>query len=172
MAPAKLRSADPGDAPALAALGARTFTETFGHLYANADLQDFLDAARSTEVYARLLADPDVFVAVASDDRDELVGYVLAGGCKLPVPDLEPHAGEVRELYLLEGHQGRGLGTRMLTAALDWLAERDRSPLYVGVWSENYGAQRLYGRHGFEKVGEYEFPVGRQMDREFILKRD
>jgi RimJ/RimL family protein N-acetyltransferase len=41
----------------------------------------------------------------------------------------------------------------------------------VGVWSENVGAQRLYARYGFEKIGEYDFPVGAQLDREFILKQ-
>ena len=27
------------------------------------------------------------------------MGYALAGACKLPVEDLEPGAGEIRELY-------------------------------------------------------------------------
>jgi diamine N-acetyltransferase len=39
------------------------------------------------------------------------------------------------------------------------------------VWSENLGAQRFYGRYGFDKVGEYGFVVGKTIDREFILKR-
>jgi len=168
---ATLRPAGPDDAPELAALATRTFVETFGHLYSTEDLGAFLRAARSTDVYARLLGDPAVFVTVATDDDGLLVGYVLAGACKLPVPDMSPDAGEVRELYLLESHQGRGLGTELLDVALAWLAERGHAPLYVGVWSGNHGAQRLYGRYGFEKVGEYEFPVGRQMDREFILER-
>jgi RimJ/RimL family protein N-acetyltransferase len=55
--------------------------------------------------------------------------------------------------------------------ALAWLAAEGLAPLYVGVWSGNVGAQRLYGRFGFAKVGEYEYPVGRQRDREFILRR-
>lgn len=166
-----LRPATADDALALADLGARTFTETFGHLYSSEDLASFLVAARTPDVYARLIGDDDAFVSVAADTAGELVGYVVAGGCKLPVPDLAPTAGEVRELYLLASRQGRGLGTRLLEAALGWLAERGRSPLYVGVWSENHGAQRLYGRYGFRKIGEYEFPVGKQMDREFILER-
>jgi hypothetical protein len=56
-------------------------------------------------------------------------------------------------------------------AALDWLDRLGR-PLWIGVWSENHGAQRLYGRHGFVKVGEYEFPVGKTRDQEFILRRE
>lgn len=51
------------------------------------------------------------------------------------------------------------------------LAQAGREPLYIGVWSENFGAERLYARHGFQRVGEYLFPVGEHRDLEFILKR-
>ena len=39
------------------------------------------------------------------------------------------------------------------------------------MWSENYGAQRFYGRHGFAFAGEYAFIVGEQRDREFMYRR-
>jgi ribosomal protein S18 acetylase RimI-like enzyme len=155
----------------VAALGAETFVETFGHLYPTEDLEAFLAASKTPVAYAKMLADPDVFVLLAEDQSGEPVGYVLAGDCKLPVPDLGPRSGEVRELYLLSGQQGRGLGTHLLEAALEWLDSRGRAPVYVGVWSENHGAQRLYARYGFEKVGEYDFPVGATLDREFILEQ-
>ncbi|MDH4023178.1 MAG: GNAT family N-acetyltransferase, partial [Gammaproteobacteria bacterium] len=90
---------------------------------------------------------------------------------KLPVPDLENNAGEIRHLYLRATVQRGGLGTRLLVTMLDWLAAQGYSPLYVGVWSGNLGAQRLYGRFGFEKIGEYDFPVGNHLDREFILRQ-
>lgn len=166
-----VRPATHEDAAALAELGAETFRETFGHLYPREDLEAFLASARSEAIYADLVERPDTLVALALSGGDEPVGYVVAGGCKLPVVDLEPLAGEVRELYVLANHQGRRLGTTLLEAALSWLSERGRSPLYVGVWSENHGAQRLYRRYGFTKVGEYDFPVGRQLDREFILEQ-
>ena len=167
----EIRAATPDDASALARLGATTFDETFGHLYRPEDLQAFLEAGRTDEVYARLIEDPDILVMIAEAPGGEPVGYVVAGGCKLPLEVPDPGAGEVRELYVLARHQGHRLGTRLLEAALSWLGERGRSPLYVGVWSENHGAQRLYGRYGFTKVGEYDFPVGTHLDREFILKQ-
>ena len=40
-----------------------------------------------------------------------------------------------------------------------------------GVWSGNLKAQKLYQAHGFEKAGEYEYPVGAWRDHEFILRR-
>ena len=38
-------------------------------------------------------------------------------------------------------------------------------------WSGNRKAQKLYEAYGFEKAGEYQYPVGRWLDDEFILRR-
>jgi len=84
---------------------------------------------------------------------------------------IEPTAGEVKQLYVLAQHHNLRLGTRLMDIGLEWLETQGYAPIYVGVWSENYGAQRFYARYGFHKVGEYGFPVGKTVDREFILKR-
>ena len=44
--------------------------------------------------------------------------------------------------------------------------------IQLSVWSGNLGAQRFYARHGFSKVGEHTFPVGRVVDLEFTLRRE
>ncbi len=167
-----IRRATLADAPALAELGAATFVEAFAHLYAKDDLADFLAASHSIDYYRRTLRDPDVAVWLAGLRDEPPMGYAIAGDCKLPVTDLEPRAGEIRRVYVRAAFQKYGLGTRLLVAALDWLAAERRAPHYVGVWSGNFAAQRLYERFGFVKVGEYEFPVGRQLDHEFILKKN
>ena len=56
--------------------------------------------------------------------------------------------------------------------AMAWLLRDGPRRLWVGVWSENHGAQRFYQRYGFAKAGEYLFPVGSQRDLEFVLRRD
>lgn len=169
--PVAIRRATLADAAVLAGLGTATFVETFGRLYTPADLSAFLTRSRTIEAYREFLEDPRAAAWLALLDDGQAVGYVTAGPCKLPVPGLEADAGEVQQLYVLARHQQRRLGTRLFTTALDWLNERGHAPLYVGVWSENHGAQRLYERFGFEKIGEYDFPVGEHLDREFILKR-
>jgi diamine N-acetyltransferase len=166
-----IRRATLDDASALAALGAAAFTETFGHLYPPEDLQSFLATSHSVEMWQRTLADPQRagWVALLSDTTP--IGYVVVGACKLPVVNLEPDAGEIQQLYVLARHHNLRLGTRLMDLGLAWLETPHRRPLYIGVWSENLGAQRFYGRYGFNKVGEYGFPVGTTVDREFILKR-
>jgi RimJ/RimL family protein N-acetyltransferase len=95
----------------------------------------------------------------------------MAVPCHLDHPDVTAGCGELWRYYIRREHQGQGLGAPLLAAALDWLEAPGRR-VWLGVWSENHGAQRLYARHGFAKVGEYEFVVGGTRDREFIYRRE
>jgi ribosomal protein S18 acetylase RimI-like enzyme len=170
-AEATIRQATLDDANALAELGSATFTETFGHLYPTEDLKTFLSAAHSVENWRTALMDSQRAVFLAERPDGSRIGYLSVGACKLPVENCEPMAGEVQQLYVLENARNSRLGTRLIETGLEWLSSQGRTPIYVGVWSENFGAQRFYARYGFCQVGEYGFPVGRTIDREFILKR-
>ena len=165
-----IRRAGPGDAPALARIAERTFVETFGHLYPPADLQYFLASSYAVAEQQRLLAEP-AYAAWLLEDGGEPVGHALAGPCGLPHPAVAAGDGELKRLYVLGRAQSGGWGGRLFQVALDWLERDGPRTLWIGVWSENVGAQRFYARHGFARVGEYEFPVGRVRDREFILRR-
>lgn len=165
-----IRQAGPADAAALAEIGRRTFVETFGHLYPPADLDAFLAEAHSEARAETDLADPNSAVWLAVQGED-VVGYVLAGYCALPHDEVVPPCGEIKRLYLLQGRQGGGLGGRLFDAAVAWLTRSGPLDLWIGVWSQNHGAQRFYARRGFEQVGEYGFEVGSTIDREFILRR-
>jgi ribosomal protein S18 acetylase RimI-like enzyme len=165
-----VRRATAEDAAELAHLGELTFTETWAHLYPPADSMAYIASTFTEKVCLEKLADSRMAYWLVNAEGEPAVGFALAGYCKLPVPHLEPRAGELRQLYVRSAYQNQRLGTLLFAAAVAWL-EAHYSPLYVGVWSENYGAQRFYGRHGFVKVGEYGFRVGKTVDREFILRR-
>lgn len=167
----QIRRATSADAAAMAELGAATFVETFGHLYPPEDLQTFLAKSHTAESWTGTLADPKRAIFLARHANGRNIGFICVGACKLPVQDLEATAGEIQQLYVLGEFHNLRLGSRLMELGLEWLASQGRAPLYIGVWSENYGAQRFYGRYGFNKVGEYGFPVGKTVDREFILKR-
>ncbi|HEX7237820.1 MAG TPA: N-acetyltransferase [Gammaproteobacteria bacterium] len=165
-----VRRAGDKDASAIAHLADATFTETFGHLYSREDLASYVASTYTRKACFETLSDPRMAYWLVGAEGEPAVGFALAGYCKLPVEGLEPTAGELRQLYVRSAHQNRRLGARLFEAALEWL-DANYSPLYIGVWSKNDGAQRFYGRYGFVKVGEYGFPVGKTVDREFILRR-
>lgn len=165
-----IRRATPADAEALSRLGAETFSETFAHLYDPEDLRDFLVYAYNLDRISGDLADPAKAMWAVEKDG-QIVGYALAGPCDLPHEEVTPACGELKRIYMLKAYQGGGVGSRLLAETLGWLEKDGPRRLWIGVWSENYGAQKLYGRMGFDKVGEYEFSVGKTRDREFILRR-
>lgn len=170
MSNAAIRRAKPADAALLADLGVATFVETFGHLYTPQDLQAFLEESHGLAAYAKVLADPAYALWIAERDG-EAVGYAQAGPCGLPHPEASPADGELKRLYVRADAQGAGIGEALLRQALAWLERDGPRTLWISVWSENFGAQRFYARHGFTFAGEYEFIVGAQRDREFMYRR-
>ena len=171
-----VRRAEPGEAAALAELKKRTFRETFvdGPIavpYSAENIAMFEREVYSPEAIAAELADPARAQWVVQDNDGALVAYAHAGPCKLPHEDADARQGELYQLYVADGWQGLGIGRALMDAALAWLAEAMPGPVWVGVFSENYRAQAVYRKRGFEKVGEYEFRVGDHLDREFILKQ-
>ncbi|MEG3790491.1 GNAT family N-acetyltransferase [Lysobacter sp. CCNWLW3] len=166
----RIRRATPADAALLADLGARTFIETFGHLYPPEHLRRFLDDSYSVQAQARVLGDAEC--AVWLMERDGVaVGHALAGPCGLPHAEVAAGDGELKRLYVLREAQNGGWGGRLFQVVLDWLLRDGPRTLWIGVWSQNQGAQRFYARHGFVHVGDYEFVVGDTRDHEFILRR-
>ncbi|WP_337187856.1 GNAT family N-acetyltransferase [Phenylobacterium sp.] len=167
---AVIRRAGEADAAVLAELGARTFRETFAHLYPPDDLAAFLAEAYDLERTRLDLVDPARAAWIVERDR-QAIGYAQAGPCGLPHPAVTPACGELKRIYFLKGAQGGGLGGRLFTEAMGWLQSAGPRTVWIGVWSENFGARRFYERHGFRKVGEYGFHVGATVDLEFILRR-
>ncbi len=170
-----IREATIEDAEAIAALGRRTFVETFVEdfeiPYPEADLRAHLEKSYDVERHRARLADPREAWWVAEREPEGIVGFAVAGPCGLPHPDIGPSDLELARLYVAREAQGRGVGPALLERALRWMEARGARTQWVGAWSGNDRAQRLYRRHGFEKAGEYDYPVGRWLDREHILRR-
>ena len=163
-----IRKATPRDAEALRAISRETFVAAFAGLYSPTDLDAFLAYAYAeTE---RELADPAVRAWLMEADG-LVIGYAVAGPCDLENEAVTPACGELKRLYLLPAWHGGGRGSRLLATALGWLERDGARRIWIGVFSGNLAAQRLYARHGFEKVGEHTFTVGSQVDREFTLRR-
>ncbi|RZJ05838.1 MAG: GNAT family N-acetyltransferase [Brevundimonas sp.] len=171
-----IRPATLDDAQALAALGRQTFIDTFvasdgfGIPYPAADLATFLDGSFSPEATAAKLEEPGAAWWVAERDG-ELLAFANAGPNTLPHPDGRASHSELRRLYVSKAAQGLGLGTQLLAVSLDWMEANTDGAMWIGVWSGNLKAQKLYAAYGFHKAGEYQYLVGAWRDDEFILRR-
>jgi ribosomal protein S18 acetylase RimI-like enzyme len=167
-----LREATSRDAAVLSELGTRTFRETFVEdfrvPYSESDLAAFIPTAYGVDVIGKYLADPTFRHFIAEQDG-RAIGYALAGPNGLPHEEAVPGDGELKRLYVVRDAQGTGAGRALLDAALAWLGD---GRIWIGVWSGNVRAQRVYEKRGFVKVGGYGFRVGETIDHELILRRE
>ncbi|MEL6781147.1 MAG: N-acetyltransferase [Pseudomonadota bacterium] len=165
-----IRPASETDLNALEALSRRTFIEAFGALYSADNLNEFLRAYHTEELYGQALADRDRILLVV-ERCDTLIGYCLCTPLDLPAPAPPAGSMELKRIYLDSAAQGQGIGQALLDEALGHPAMRQAPAIFISVFSGNPGAQRFYARNGFEQVAEYEFVVGTNRDREFIFAR-
>ena len=161
------RMAGPGDAPRMAELGRRTFTETFGHLYTPENLAAFL-ATHSEESWAEQLGSSEYAVRIAEAEGAP-VAYAKLGPPSLP---FEPRGAsiELRQFYLLAPWQGRGISHALMDWAIAEAKRRGAEDLYLSVFVDNHRARRFYRRYGFEFVGHYAFMVGSHADEDLVLR--
>lgn len=165
-----VRDATPADLEPLVALSRKTFCDKFAHLYRQEDLDAFLEESHSRAFYELLLAREDLLIRVAENGTGGLGAYLLCGPLSLPATDPAPGSVELKRLYVDTPLQGRGLGSKLADEAFAWADARHAPEIYLSVFSDNHGAQRLYDRMGFEKVDEFWFPVGEHRDLEYLLR--
>lgn len=166
----EIHEATKADCAAVATLAAKTFADTFGHLYRPENLQAHLAEKYCPEFFEQTLDAGDTLLTL--HEGNALVGYAKIGRLALPVkPPIPKGAQEIHRVYVDKTYQGRGLGKALMLHILSLPRIVTAPAVYLGVWEENLRAQHLYTRYGFEPVGKYLYHVGDQSDREIIMVR-
>lgn len=157
------------DCETVAALAAKTFTDSFGHMYSAEDLASHLASKCSAAYFEQSLRAGSTILMAKLDGK--LVGYAKVGHVELPVKPLPAGAVEIHRVYVDKAFQGQGIGKAIMLYILA-LPKVDHAPIvYLGVWEDNVRAQGLYTLYGFEAVGRYLYYVGTHADREIIMAR-
>ncbi len=164
-----LRVATPADAALLVDLGRRSFAETFGPLYAPADLAAFL-ATHTISGWDAALNDPATRVMIA-EAGGVAAGYARVGPPTLPFAALG-HPVELRQFYVLAPWHGSGLAHRMIDQVFAAARALGGTSLWLSVFVDNHRARAFYDRYGFTFVQRYAFMVGTHADEDLILRCD
>jgi diamine N-acetyltransferase len=158
------------DALLLAKLGARIFRESSPHT-PHEDLESYLKENFTCE---KLLAYLSVKSAAALilEKSGRTIGYALLYPGQAPNRLVPPHSIQLNRLYILEEWTGRRLGDVLMARCLDHVRHSGFGSIWLTVWENNGRAIRFYERWGFQKVGVYDFVVGRDIQKDFVFLRD
>jgi RimJ/RimL family protein N-acetyltransferase len=143
----KIRAADPRDAEALTELADAVSSEPEGWLIStNGEWRSAADERRYLRALKRY---PHAAVLVAETEDGRLVGRLSLSR------DTHPASAHVADLGLMVAKdlRGRGIGTALLRAAVEWARANGIRKLELHVFPWNEGAIAMYEKFGFEREG-------------------
>lgn len=158
------------DVAVLAAMGRKTFYDTFTGTCTEADMQQFLhDYFNETQV-TKELSDADDFFFFAEVNgvpagymrfKEDYSGFPLMKQWKTM---------ELKRIYVLETYHGQGIAQKLMEFLIDWCTKEKYQAIYLGVWEHNIRAQKFYAKYGFENSGHtHSFPIGSTPQTDFWL---
>jgi ribosomal protein S18 acetylase RimI-like enzyme len=162
------RDATPADGNALDAMAQAIWIETFAHGVSAEDAATYLAQAYGPN--GKLLADLSSgaarFHLALVDGR--VVGYAKVNPPWLP--DAEPSALQLSQIYVSSDQHGAGVGKALLDWAIATARAEGATALLLTVWEENHRAAAFYRKHGFDHIGDYSFAVGTQIDTDHVMR--
>jgi ribosomal protein S18 acetylase RimI-like enzyme len=78
---------------------------------------------------------------------------------------------KIARLYLRQAWCGQGIGAALLKRCEVFAQEKRYEAIWLTVWEHNPGALKLYGKFGFKIVGEEDFVLGQDVQRDFIMEK-
>ncbi len=153
-----VRQATPADAPAIA----RVQVDTWRTAYRGIVADDFLAALSYEErarMWSRALSDAEggSHTYVGQDADGQVVAFISRGRGQSDDPE---HEAELYAIYVLEEHQGEGLGRLLVRRLVEGLERAGMRSMLLWVFAENHSARRFYERIGGQYVRTQEFELG------------
>ena len=171
-----VRRGGPADAAMLAALGARTFHETFAADNRPEDMAAYMAEAYGEVQQRTQLVAPDGAYLIGEVDGTP-AAYVYLRAAPLPAAIERPSAArsgptiEVVRFYVDAPFHGRGIAGAMMDAAITEAVRRGGVTLWLGVWERNARAIRFYQKAGFADGGAHTFMLGSDLQHDRVMVR-
>ena len=158
------------DASLLAELGARTFRESSPNT-SHEDLERYLKENFTRENLFAYLSMKSA-AALVLEKTGQAIGYALLSPSTAPNRSVPPHSIQLKCLYILEEWTGDKLGDVLMARCLEHARHLGFGSIWLTVWKNNGRAIRFYERWEFRKVGVYDFVLGRDIQKDFVLLRN
>lgn len=147
----KLDQAGPKSASTLVNLWIATFEQAYGDVHSAQNIKAYCAANFTAEQASAALSDNKTECAIARKDNQP-VGFYLVKHQECPVT-LDGGSSELKQIYILAGQYGLGLGKILYADALTSIRSKGRKWVWLCVSDVNYRAQAFYKKQGFKPIG-------------------
>ena len=133
----------------------RTYEYAFGHEIGALELRQHLGDNMSDERFRQMVSEDSFYLARSNG---QLVGFAQVGPVttvyEQHLEEFDRDADELRRLYVEPKLQSQGIGSTPIEEVTRSPSPKQARSVYLTTWETNIGAQNLYIRHGFKKVGQ------------------
>ncbi|KAH8552393.1 acyl-CoA N-acyltransferase [Umbelopsis sp. PMI_123] len=165
-----IRNATVDDAEAIAAIGSGVFSHTFGYSLSDKDLQTYLKDSYAVPVIVDELKDPLKHFIVACDEHDKVLGFSqLTKGSSEPCVANAQNPIELQRIYVHHESHGLGIGKLLIQKSESIAISQGFKTIWLGVWEDNFRAQKVYKKSGYVQVGEHDFKMGDCIQTDYIM---
>lgn len=169
MQPLSIALVEQDELNTLATLGRKTFSEAFADQNNPADFQHYLDTAFDLNTIAETWGNPNTFYYFARLGQ-EIVGYLKLNIDTAQSEPMGTETLEVERIYILQTHQGKGLGRILLDWSVNQAKRHNKKRVWLGVWEKNPRAIAFYQRFGFQPFDSHIYMVGQDEQTDIMLE--
>ncbi|WP_227272230.1 GNAT family N-acetyltransferase [Roseobacter weihaiensis] len=152
-----LRMANHSDASCIAAISIEVWVGTYLKQGVSAFFADYALEEFTVQKTRNLMDDPTRFILV-SQNEEGIDGFIRVSSSS-PAPVNGCSGLEISTFYVQPRHHGKGIGKRLLSAALEHCRETCVKSVWLTTNAENDPAIAFYLAQGFEHVGETNFCI-------------
>jgi len=169
----EIRPATENDIPALAHIHVQGLHDAYGGIVDQAYLASLNEQEQAAKWRNEWFDPGQCPVLMAVDDNGNSAGFVNYGRLRTPPPGSSPirplYSGEIYALYILPDYWRQGLGTQLLRAAAQGLAEKRHKSLCLWLLEKNDRAVSFYKKQGGERCGKKKIEIGSSTVREICF---
>ena len=103
--------------------------------------------------------------------NDELTGYIKLNELTAQTEEQGDDALEIERIYLYKKHQGKGIGKTMINQSVKVAKEKNKSKIWLGVWSKNPAAIGFYKKMGFAVFDTHIFKMGGDEQLDYVMEK-
>lgn len=163
-----IQKVTPDDVIALRDISIQTFLETYGWYNTKENLALYFSNDLSEETLKGQIdsIETDYFFVLKNDHP---IGFIKIGLKNNPAQKSNGKELEIERIYILNEFQGFGAGKFLLEFTESIAQTKGITQIWLGVWVKNLKAQDFYFRNGFTQIGEHDFWLGKDQQRDLIL---
>ena len=156
------------DAEMIADISRYCFYHTYAPVNTKENIDKFMQEQFSNELLEDEVRDPDNTFLLAYH-INEIAGYAKLLNKSAHAKLDANRQVEIGRFYVLPAFNGKGVGTQLMRACVNYAKSEQADVLWLGVWENNAAAISFYKQMGFEKFGNHTFLLGDDEQKDWLM---